>query len=147
MSRLQTVEEAAEHKAWVEERLAIAERIRRRFEAFFTDSDAIYDARYAREEFLDADLANIPPRHRLIVARQTVIALREHGLYDRDADDQETHLRAIAARLGVPSVELVIAQQMGCSNPDAHRLDLDDWVEWCREHAPERLAGDRKAVA
>ena len=134
-----TQQERDNWKAWMMGKIAESMALEARFRRLFGESDAMYDARRQRELAIDGELAAIPATHRLAIARQMLLALDEHGLIDHDRNDMDTHFRALAVRLGVPFVELWLSSSASAVNPETRRDDLDDWVEWCREHAPERL--------
>lgn len=105
------------------------------------------DRRWDRERAMDGELRDIPAKHRLTIVRQLLIALDGQDLLCQDRDGFHDRLRAIAERVGVPFVEMLFAEQAGLQGPDATRADVDDWLEWCREHAPERLKESPAKVA
>ena len=137
----ETMEEQKAWNAWADAKIEQWRHLERRFEVLFGDSSAAADARRAREVMIDGDLAAIAATYRLAVVRQLFIILAEHRLIDYDADDPDVHLRAVAARVGLPYLELLQAFKAIIHNPETTRDDLDDWRRWCAEHAPERLEG------
>ena len=114
-------------------------RLEERFAALWGISSAAADMRHAREVMMDGDLVAIPAAHRLAVVRQLFIVLGEHGLIDHDVDESDAHLRAVAARMGLPYLELLQAFKAEIINPETTRDDLDDWHRWCAENMPQRL--------
>ncbi|MGH7789171.1 MAG: hypothetical protein ACRERC_20040 [Candidatus Binatia bacterium] len=112
-----------------------------RFGALFGESSAGAEARVQRELVMDGDLRETPAVHRLTMARQLVLGLDDFELIDRDATSLAVGLRAIAAQIGVPYLELSMAERSCIQNPDTTRSDLADWVGWCREHARAADAG------
>ncbi len=138
-TRFNSPEERAEWKSYMEARIATATELDRRFERLFGESEAGASARQQRELMMDPTLAEIAPANRLAVARQVMLVLWEHGLMNEDAE-RDVSLRAVSVRLGVPYLELYLADNAHMINPATRRDDLVDWTEWCQEHAPERLA-------
>lgn len=124
--------------------------LKRRFEVVFGEDDDDAARRVAREIEIDGDLTAIPAQHRLAVTRQLLLALWQHDILDMQVDSIETHWRVIAQRLGLPYLEVHAAVSLYLC-PEFTRADLEDWLGWMAEHAPERFAETveraRKAVA
>jgi hypothetical protein len=113
--------------------------LQQRFGEIFGETNTERAQKLAREIELDGDLATIPVAHRLAVARQLIIALHQHGLIEYDVDDDMEHWRVVGARLGLPFLEVIHAVFAYRYRGDTTRSDLDEWLAWAREHAPERL--------
>jgi hypothetical protein len=135
----ETEKERDERTARLDTKLERLSKLEQTFAAIW-GSDAAFDARWAREQFIDGDLAAIPTAHRLVIVRQLFIILSEHDLLHYSLDDADAHLRGVAARVGLPYLEVLHAWQASVSGPDVTRDDVDDWLQWCRENAPDRLA-------
>ena len=103
---------------------------------------AAHEARTTAEATLD-DLAGVPPAVIAKVARRILAVLSEHDALNAGADDFEDGLRAAGEVLNVPYIELIIAAHTNISNPEIVRDDLGEWVAWCQQHAPERLAAPK----
>ncbi len=136
MARLEWTEERAKE---VDERYAQNCAFKERFRAIFTETDDERARRLAREIAMDGDLAAIPAAHRLVVARQLIIALYEAGFIDYEMDEADEQWRVVAARLGLPYLEVFHAVRADLGHGDNTRSDIDEWLAWAREHAPERL--------
>lgn len=110
-------------------------------EAFDRECDADQadaERRAASEAALD-DLSGAPSALVAKVARRVLAALRQYELVNLCSDHFEDGLRETAEVLKVPYIELTIAAHTDMHNPEIVRTDLDEWVAWCQEHAPERL--------
>ena len=130
----------AEDVARVDARWEQVCALEKRFSQVFGEQEDERAAREAREIEMDGDLAAIPVAHRRAVARQLIIALDQHGFIDHSVDDAQDHWRVIAVRLGLPYLEVFHAVEAATWRGDTTRNDLDEWLAWAREHAPERLA-------
>jgi len=115
-------------------------KLKERFATVFGEDDDDLARRRAREIEIDGALTAIPHEHRLAVARQLLLILNEHGILNGEIDDGEVHWRLVAKRLGVPYLELHPVVYAEVYGPEFVRGDLDEWLAWAREHAPERLA-------
>lgn len=131
----------------IQEKWDHTQRLQQRFVKLLEETNDERAQRLAREIAIDGDLAAIPAAHRLAVARQLIIALEEHDLIDFERDDAEAHWRVVARRLGLPYLEVFHAYWADRYRGDLTRTDLDEWLEWAREHAPERLQGPPKGGA
>ena len=128
----------------VEQRYQQIIAFKKRFGEIFSKTDDERAQRLAREIAIDGDLTTIPAAHRLTVARQLIIALYQAGFIDYELDEAEEQWRTIAARLGVPYLEVFHAIRADLGRGDATRSDIDEWLAWAREHAPERLQAAAK---
>lgn len=140
-------QELIERAAEIQARADRARALQRRFAAVFEETDTERAHRLAQEVAIDGDLGDIPAAHRLAVARQLILILDEHGLIAYDRDDAEEHWRVVAKRLGLPYLEVMHAVLAGRLRTEAVRSDVDEWLEWAREHAPERLQVPKKGEA
>jgi hypothetical protein len=117
------------------------------FEQRWAKSQAEQDHRNAIEAALD-DVSEFPSALVTKVARRLLAACAEYELFDVcDENFREVALRKFGIAMHIPYVELAIAAHTAMSDPDVRRDDLGDWVEWCQQHAPERLAVQKEKKA
>jgi hypothetical protein len=87
------------------------------------------------------------PAAYLAIVRRTFMVLFQAGLIDTELDELHDALRHAAADLGIPFAELWLAYYRGSVNgDDVSREEMAEWIAWCQQHAPERLARGTEAA-
>ncbi|MEO8602477.1 MAG: hypothetical protein ABI629_07880 [bacterium] len=100
--------------------------------------------RWEQEVARDTQPELTPGQH-LAVVRRVVLVLERYGLINREVEDFFEYLCGAAGELGVPFLELYLAVEADMGSPQVERENLEQWIAWCQEHAPERLTA--KAAA